>query len=195
MLNFLNSQRSVGVSIFIFGLVLLLCSNIPRGWIVIVGSSLVMIFLGYWRKEGLWLMPGSILLGTAIASLLVDLMQLSDKRGGVFILSASLGWIFVPLLSKRYSKSVFWWTLIPGALMIVLGWSAIRFNILQYLLNWISHLWAFTLVAFGIYVFFSAFIHESDNSRNTDASDKSAPAKTWVAVACSLGYVLREFHL
>ncbi|MEZ4630950.1 MAG: hypothetical protein R2880_09625 [Deinococcales bacterium] len=166
MLGFLNSQRSVGISISIFGCILLACSNIPWGWVVMLISSLFMITIGYWRKEGLWIMPGSILLGVALATMLCQFSELSSQQtGGVFTLSASLGWFGVTFLSKRFTASTLWWPVIPGIIMILLGWWAIQTSFLQVVLNLVRLFWAFMLIVLGTYVWGKALFDDSQDPR------------------------------
>ncbi len=166
IMNLLSDpRRRIGLAITAVGLLLVVLSNSFMGWLLIIVAGIIFACLALFRKESLWLLPGCLLIGIGLATCLTygDFIVVDrGKKGGVFTFVASLGWFLATFLSTRTNGRLLLWTIIPGTLMIFLGWVAITREVLYIPLTLIRSYWAFIVVAIGLFIFSQDLIPSSD---------------------------------
>jgi len=174
-MNFLSDPKQrIGLAIAAVGFLLAVLSNTFMGWLLIIATGLIFACLGLFRKESLWLLPGCLLIGIGLATFLTyDGIMVTDdgKKGGVFVLAASLGWFLATFLSKRTSGKLLLWTIIPGTLMIFLGYLAINRELLYFPLALIRSFWAYIIVAIGLFIFSQDLIPSEVSGSHQDIED------------------------
>ncbi len=169
-----DPKKRIGLAIIGVGLLLVVLSNTFMGWLLIIAAGLVFACLGLFRKESLWLLPGCLLIGIGLATFLTfDGFMVADagKKGGVFVLTASLGWFLATFLSKRTSGKLLLWTIIPGTLMIFLGYLAIARELLYIPLAIIRSYWAYIVVSIGVFIFSQDLLPNEDEGNNQGLED------------------------
>ena len=87
-----------------------------------------------------YLIPGSILLGLGVGTLLEDLDYFNIWSGNVVTLTLGLGFCTIWFFERKH-----WWALIPGGILVLVGVS----NILS-----IGSLWPVILIALGLYLIY-----------------------------------------
>lgn len=169
-----DPKKRIGLAITAVGLLLAFLSVTYMGWLLIIVAGLVLASLGLFRKESLWLLPGCLLIGIGLATFVTfdGLMEVDvGKKGGVFVLVASLGWFLATFLSKRTSGRLLMWTIIPGTLMILLGYIAFFNEILYIPLAIIRSYWAYTVVSIGLFIFTQDLFQSETHASHQDLDD------------------------
>jgi len=110
-------------------------------------------------KRGL-LIPGGILLGIGVGTLLVAhyLTPPSEEmQGGIFMLAFAGGWVLITLLSLVVKDAedqtrVMWWPLIPGGIIGAIGAALLLGEKGQVALEYFGKGWPVILIAGGLYL-------------------------------------------
>jgi hypothetical protein len=113
----------------------------------VIGS----LFLGgylYTRNHGL-LIPGCILLGVAVGSFGKKNLDLNSDFAQVAI---GVGFVAIYLVALIYERRSHWWPLIPGTVLILVGFNVGR-EAFEYLFD---RGWPLILVVIGLFILFGA---------------------------------------
>ena len=102
-----------------------------------------------YRKEYGLLIPGCILLGLGAGSLFEDALF---DFGEPTLLGLACGFFGIYLIALIYERRSHWWPLVPGAILLLLG-----FPDTQGVVEWLFENWPLLLVIIGFLVFLSAF--------------------------------------
>jgi len=120
------------------------------------GSGAVLFVIGAFflagylhrRNYGL-LVPAGILLGLGGGSIFEHSLT---RFGDATLLGLGLGFIAIFLIALLYERRSHWWPLIPGAILILLG-----FPNTATVVEWLFENWPLILVLVGVLVFIGAF--------------------------------------
>jgi hypothetical protein len=109
------------------------------------------------RQAGLFV-PGGILSGIGWGAVLVTgpFSGTGDTEGGVFMLAFAAGWALITLLTAVFTEKTFWWPLIPGGIMAVIGGGLLFGGIFMQGLTLLGQIWPVFLIGLGVYVLFKS---------------------------------------
>lgn len=156
-----NRNRLVGgVALIVLGLLALAAQFVELEWFgLLILPALAVIFLvwGILTRESGFFIPGGILAGLGIGTLLVAgpfQGTEGDGQGGIFMLAFAAGWALIPIFSILFTQEKHLWALIPGAIMALIGigllFGGMAFTILEFL----GIVWPVFLILAGIYLIF-----------------------------------------
>jgi len=154
-------KMTAGAALIAMGLALYVLQRVEglnAGAIFFVMGGLFLAGYLYRQEYGL-LIPAGILLGLGAGKVFEDSLF---AFGEPTLLGLGCGFIsiyFIALLYERRSK---WWPLIPGAVLLMLG-----FPETQGVVEWLFMNWPLVLVIIGFLIFISAF----GRQRNSGASE------------------------
>ncbi len=147
-----------GVGLIAVGLLILTAQFIRSDWLgLLFLPTLGLIFLVWGsaaRNVGL-LIPGGVLIGIGLGTFLIEsaFPGLEDTAtGGVFLLSFSLGWGLITLLSAVFTDRVHWWPLIPGGIMALIGGTLLVGGAALEALGLTGRWWPLGLIGLGIWL-------------------------------------------
>ena len=151
-------NRSVGGLVLILLGVFLLAAQITNwsmSWLVLAALAAIFLVWGLAIRTFGLLIPGGILAGLALGVALIErsVPLLSEvNSAGVFLLSFSLGWALLALLSIFTNGGFRWWPLIPGGILAVVGGALMAGPQGLFLLSYMNYLWPLVLIAVGIFI-------------------------------------------
>jgi len=155
-----------GGAIILIGMLILVGQLASSDWYgLLFLPALGVIFLVWGvrsRHMGL-LVPGGILSGIGLGAFLTQapFSPLSEAAaGGAFLLSLSLGFALITVLSAFFTCGPRWWPLIPGIILALIGTAMLVSGPLQAAAQWISQIWPLGLIIFGSYL----VLRRKDNS-------------------------------
>ncbi len=121
------------------------------GWFSIVVLSRL-----FTRDPQWWaLIPGTIMSFIGMFNVLVSgpFASLSDDaQGGLFMLMFAAGWIIVAVGATLFTRTLVWWTLIPGTIMGFIGAAVLLGGLWVQTLEFVSDWWPLGLVALGAWL-------------------------------------------
>lgn len=132
----------IGVILVVSGLLLLLDQRLVTGWISIsipLSIGIVLAAYGLFKKATWWLVPGMIIIGLGLATLLIfgNLLSVStnDRIGYAFIGNAVV-WLALFFVIWRLSRQLPWWTLFIAFNCVALGYIFLveRFFLLDFIM-------------------------------------------------------------
>lgn len=122
------------------------------GLLFLPALGLIFLLWGMLARRGGLLIPGGILIGLGVGTLLVDRVfsQAPDTtQGGVIMLAFAGGWVLVTLVSVFFAEQALYWPLIPALIMGVIG-GALVADALG-VLSIIGTIWPVFLILGGLY--------------------------------------------
>ena len=129
------------------GLYVSLRMDISLNVLLIIGLAFLTLYF-YKRSFG-FLLPGCILLGLGIKNLMHETFDVA--RGST--VSLGIGFLLIFIISLAYERRTdYWWTLIPGGLMIITG--------LKYadeLRVFLFDNWPLAIILIGLFILIGAF--------------------------------------
>ncbi|MCX5971394.1 MAG: hypothetical protein NTV14_07835 [Coprothermobacterota bacterium] len=152
-----RNKLAAGIALVVLGAFALLGQYIQGsfwGNLFLPGLGLFFIVWGFIaRKPGL-IIPGGILIGIGVGSLLINgpYATLSGKgQGGVFMLSLGGGFLLVTLLTA-FLRQVHWWALIPAAVLAVIGLGLVGEGAGWDVMRTLSTAWPIALIVVGVFL-------------------------------------------
>lgn len=125
----------------LFGLLAERWENVGEGLLFgAVGLGFVIAY--FWTRKYPFLVPGGLLVGMSLGFYL-DVAQ--PGFGEAVLLGLGVGFFLIWLLHFAYARENVWWPVIPGVILVLLGFPFTR--------DWISHAfdyWEFLLIAAGV---------------------------------------------
>ncbi len=125
------------------------------GLLILPGMGLAFVVWGLLSRESGLLIPGGILSGIGVGTLLITgpfQNSSGEVQGGIFMLAFAAGWFLIPILSQISTGDNHWWALIPGALMAIIGggllFGGVAFAVLQFL----GRIWPVFLILGGLFL-------------------------------------------
>lgn len=150
-----NAERPwiAGVVLIGIGLILLaaqLFQPEEAGWIVLGGLSLLFLALFAATRARGWTIPGFILGGLAIGVALEDLGY--SANGSSVVLGLAAGFIAIYVTNALTGAPAYWWPLIPGGILAVVGGSQVIGGTAaeEVVARW----WPIALIVVGVLVLF-----------------------------------------
>ena len=115
----------------------------------------VFLLAGFLSRRFGWLIPGGILAGIGVGTLLVEgpfkYLGNSQASSGVFMLSFAAGWLLITLASLLIGR-VMLWPLIPGAFLGLFGIALLAGQSGVRALEIFGQGWPIILIAIGLYL-------------------------------------------
>lgn len=154
-----NAALIAGAGFIVLGLAIYFLRDaeigLGRGYITILAGGLMLI--GYfWTKSDWFLVPGCLLLAFGIGSI-GDRSFLDWDRGDLVPLG--LGFLAMPVIHYAYERKVMIWPLVPGLILVGLG-----FTYLERWLDLMARNWPLILVVIGALVILSVLFKRSAKS-------------------------------
>ncbi len=120
-----------------------------------LGIALPLLVWGAFNRLFGLIISGCLLLGASSGVYLgwgrttesADLAQT-----GIMLVIFGLGWLLITVFSRFVTPRVVWWPLIPGAILVVVGWGLYIGGNPSNALNFISNTGSIALMLFGIYL-------------------------------------------
>ncbi len=128
------------------------------GMLIIPGLGLIFIVWALLLRSFGLLVPGGILLGVGVGSMLAGSFWPADlgiDAGASFQIAFGLGWVLITLLSPLTTGGFQWWPLIPGGILLSIGLLILAGEWGGKILTLSGYLWPLALVALGIYLIFT----------------------------------------
>lgn len=156
-------RQTTGMVLITIG-VLTFIATIARteiiGLLVLPALGMIFIAWGVVTKHFGFMIPGGILLGLGIGTLVQQEFMTqasSDTRGAVVVLGLALGFLAILPLCWFVAERLELWTLIPGGVLLVVGLCLLiggtALNVLQFVGN---YFWPLLLVGVGGYLLWRA---------------------------------------
>ncbi len=120
-----------------------------------VGLSLPMLIWGACRKLLGLVIPGSLLLGSALG---VYSGWSGSGSGsalahtGIMLVIFGLGWLLITVLSRFVIEKPVWWPLIPGGILVMVGWGLYIGGNPSNALSFVSNTGSIALILLGLYL-------------------------------------------
>ena len=145
-----RKNRIVTGLVMVFGGIALYASlrmDISINVVLIIGLAFLTLY--FYRQSAGFLIPGCLLFGLGIRRVIHNNFEFS--RG--WLLGLGIGFVFVFLISLAYEhRKDYWWTLIPGGLMIIAG--SRRYD---ELLVFLYDNWPLLIIVIGFFILVGAF--------------------------------------
>ena len=163
----MNKQRSraiaAGIALIVLGVALWFLrekvEGLGRGWILVMIGGVMTTLYFYSRKLG-WLIPGCLTLSLGLGSI-GERSFFSADRGNFVPLG--LGFVAIYVIQLVYERRAHWWPLIPGLLLIALGFDAMT--------KWIrlaQDNWPLLLALVGALIIVSALFRKGGDDDGED---------------------------
>lgn len=156
-----KSEMFGGLILVAFGVLALLAQFVditPQiGMMILPVIALVFIAGGIFTRNPGYMIPGGIVGGIALGTLLITgpLANLGEQReGGVFMLAFALGWGLITLLTAVFTPQTHRWPLIPGGIMALIGLGLLLDGIGLTILNILGKAWPLALIIGGVLVLY-----------------------------------------
>lgn len=156
-----REKWTAGVALIVIGIIALAGQFVPLpnlGLLVLPALGLVFLLWGILSREGGLLIPGGILSGIGLGVVLTQTIFSGFEEGeataAVFLLSFALGWGLITLLSAIFTDETYWWALIPGAIMALIGGALLAGGLALQLVGFAGRAWPVALIAVGLYLIF-----------------------------------------
>lgn len=123
-----------------------------------VGAGFLIAYL--WTRKYPFLVPGGLLLGMSFG---FYFEAARPELGEPVFLGLGLGFFAIWLVHLAYRKENVWWPVIPGAILVLLGFPLTR--------DWVGHLfdyWEFLLIAAGVLFLVLAFAGRGRRGRGAE---------------------------
>lgn len=149
-----------GIVLIVIGLLALAAQFIEFGeWLgLLILPALGLIFFAWGivtRESGL-MIPGGILSGLGLGTLLITVGPFADTggdfQGGIFMLAFALGWFLIPIVSSLVTGDNHWWAVIPGGIIGLIGAASIFGGVAFTALEWLGRFWPVFLILINLYI-------------------------------------------
>lgn len=151
-----HARTILGIMLILIGLLVFasMITDLPNmQWLVLPGLALIFLLWGLLTHEFGLLIPGGVLAGIALGTYLIQ-GPFADRpenlEGGIFLLTFSLGWLLISLLSLLTKQGFQWWPLIPGSILGLIGAALLAGGAAASVLEVFGYAWPLVLVAVGI---------------------------------------------
>jgi len=153
-----NNKTYISGSILILLGILFFVAQVVQspalGLLILPGLGLIFIVWALLVRSFGLLIPGGILLGVGVGSVLAALSPLGINDGAAFMIAFGLGWMIITLLSPLTSSGFQWWPLIPGGIISGIGLLILAGEWGETILQLASYTWPLILVGLGVYIIF-----------------------------------------
>jgi hypothetical protein len=122
------------------------------GLLFLPALGLIFLLWGLLTRNGGLLVPGGILIGLGVGTLLVDTFftdATDNAQAGIIMLAFTAGWLLITILSAFALPKLMWWPLIPALIMGLIGGALIADAL--GMLSAIGRIWPIFLILGGIY--------------------------------------------
>jgi hypothetical protein len=137
---------AAGVALIVIGLVLYALKEwdgLTEGAVPLIIGSVFLAFYFYTRNFGL-LIPGAIMSGLGIGLVLEESLR---SPGNFVLIGLGGGFVTISLVALLYERKNQWWALIPGGVLLLLG-----FPDTQDIVRALFENWPLILVAVGVLI-------------------------------------------
>ena len=128
-------------------------SGINENWGLFILPALGAFFYiwGIVTREGGLMIPGGVLSGVGLGSLLVESNLFSGAaEGGIFLISLGLGFASIALITTLFAKKKHMWSLIPGGILMSVGAAILFGGVFMTALTLAGKFWPVILIIAGI---------------------------------------------
>ena len=128
-------------------------SGINENWGLFILPALGAFFYiwGIATREGGLMIPGGVLSGVGVGSLLMESNLFSgEAEGGIFLISLGLGFASIALVTTLFANKKHIWSLIPGGILISIGAAILFGGLFMTVLTLIAKFWPVILILAGI---------------------------------------------
>lgn len=148
-----------GIALIVFGLLALVTQLVDLGetlgLLIVPALGLIFLLWGTLTRQSGLLIPGGILSGIGIGTLLITgpyAAASGQVQGGVFLLAFAFGWALIPVLSAIFTGDNHWWALIPGGIMAIVGGALLFGGVALTVLEFFGRAWPVLLILAGLYL-------------------------------------------
>jgi hypothetical protein len=156
--KYINGSLVAGLILTGIGLGLLIFQFAGLAMYFPLVLGLVFLTAGIATRQAGFLIPGGIIGGVGLGTLVTMSGRFfptdSVESGGVFLLTFSLGWFLITLLSKLFTNETQTWALIPGAVMATIGGLILMGEKGLLILEFASKFWPVILVVIGLSILY-----------------------------------------
>lgn len=147
-----------GLILIVFGVLALIGQFVDFGetigLLVLPLLSVVFIIAGIATRESGFFIPGGILAGLGLGTILLAgpyASRTGQDEGGIFLLAFAAGWVLIPLLSIIFSRGErHLWALIVAAILALVGTAVAYGGTALTVLETLGRWWPLFLIAGGI---------------------------------------------
>ncbi len=149
---------TTGIILITIGLGLLVSRWLPIDYLFPLALGLGFIIAGIARRSAGLLIPGGIIGGAGLATLVMENNWFapmgSVAAGGVFLITMSLGWFAIIVLSKLFTADPQIWPIFPGLAMAIIGALVLMGERGLKILEIAGFYWPLILVAVGLSILY-----------------------------------------
>jgi hypothetical protein len=152
-----SRNRIAGGAMLIGGGLLLLASQIfTLGVTPLLILGVAFTLAGLFTRSAGWFIPGGVLNGIGLGALIVDsgLVGRDSAEGGAFLLTFALGWLSIYALTRLFTAHPQGWTLIPAAVMALIGGPLLLGEggeaLLETAFGVLAYVWPLALIGAGV---------------------------------------------
>jgi hypothetical protein len=119
------------------------------------GGGVVFLGVGVYKKLFGLIIPGCLLItiGPGIATAWGKMHNVSAlAQTGAMLVWFALGWAFITLISRLVYQKLYWWPLIPGGILAVVGWGLYIGGNPGNAMSFIGNTGSIVMIIFGIYL-------------------------------------------
>lgn len=119
------------------------------------GSGIVFLGVGIYKRLFGLIIPGCLILGVGpgIAFAWGKMPGISAlAQTGAMLVWFALGWVLITLISRMVYQKLFWWPLIPGAILAVVGWGLYIGGNPGNAVSFIGNTGSIVMIIFGLYL-------------------------------------------
>ncbi len=147
-----------GLILVVGGILLLINQWLPDLWgglfgtYFLLGLGIVFLVAGIVSRAAGWFIPGGILTGLGVgmafeASSWVS--HLPGRDGGWLLVFFAAGWFLIPVLTAIFTDENYWWAMIPGGIIGLVGLAVLFGGVYMDALEWVGKLWSVALIIIG----------------------------------------------
>jgi hypothetical protein len=119
------------------------------------GTGIVFLGVGIYKRLLGFIIPGCLLISTGpgIAFAWGKMQGVSVlAQTGAMLVWFALGWVLITLLSRMVYQKLFWWPLIPGGILAVVGWGLYIGGNPGNAVSFIGNTGSVVMIIFGLYL-------------------------------------------
>ena len=146
-----TSRLRAGVVLLFIGIILLVGQLTQQPLWAMLGLGVLCVVAYFATREYGFLVPGGILTGLGVG-LLLQVRGGETGNPGLFLVPFGLGFVGIWVFDVLFTRASNWWPLIPGAILIAVGFALWRGGVALDVLEAAGTWWPVILIVIGGWV-------------------------------------------